>query len=105
MGLGVFLGTINVFYRDVEHTIQVLIQFWFWLTPIVYVAQVIPPSAAALLSFNPLWPLIDSLHVIFLERQFPCWDQLLYPAVLSIALAFLGIFVFGRLQGEIVDEL
>ena len=38
LGLGVLLGTINVSYRDVEPTISMLVQFWFWLTPIVYPA-------------------------------------------------------------------
>jgi lipopolysaccharide transport system permease protein len=35
LGLGVLLGTINVFYRDVEQTTSLVLDFWFWLTPIV----------------------------------------------------------------------
>ena len=35
IGLGVFTGTINVFFRDVGNFMGVVLQFWFWLTPIV----------------------------------------------------------------------
>jgi len=36
LGLGIFLGTLNVFFRDVGQLTGVVLQFWFWLTPIVY---------------------------------------------------------------------
>jgi lipopolysaccharide transport system permease protein len=103
IGFGVFLGVINVFYRDVEQTVRVILQFWFWLTPIVYVS--VPEAVKVVLTVNPLWPIIDAMHRIFVDGVYPVWETLLYPALLSIVMVFLGMFAFWRLQGEIVDEL
>jgi lipopolysaccharide transport system permease protein len=104
-GLGVLLATVNVFYRDVQQFVSVALQFWFWLTPIVYVASVLPPAVSRVLAWNPMWPLIDAYHRIFLHAQAPVWGSLLYPAGVATALLLLGLFAFKRLQGEITDEL
>ena len=105
MGLGIFLATINVFYRDVNQTVGVVLQFWFWLTPIVYPPRILPSFVSEVMSWNPIWPLIDAYHMIFLENQLPAWNTLLYPACLAAIFITLGFIAFIRLQGEIVDEL
>ena len=105
MGLGMLLATINVFYRDVQQMVQVVLQFWFWLTPIVYVAPTLPPTAQRILDLNPLWPLIQAYQGIFLEHQMPDWAGLIYPLLLALFFLVLGVFAFFKLQGEIVDEL
>jgi lipopolysaccharide transport system permease protein len=105
MGLGLFLATINVFYRDVEQSTNLVLQFWFWLTPIVYPAGALPQPAQAILRWNPMWPVVQAMQEIFVENRFPDWSALAYPLVLAIALAFLARATFGRLANELVDEL
>jgi lipopolysaccharide transport system permease protein len=105
IGLGMLLGTINVFYRDVEQTTGMLLQFWFWLTPIVYPGRALPGVAADLLAWNPLWPIVQFAQAIFLEGRVPPWSTLAWPAVVPVALLVLGLVAFRRLSGEIVDEL
>ncbi|MEZ0328928.1 MAG: ABC transporter permease [Dissulfuribacterales bacterium] len=105
VGLGILLGTINVFYRDVEQTLSIVLQFWFWLTPIVYVTKTLPEFVAAVMAWNPMWPIIRAMHVIFLEARFPEWQSLIYPGILAVICLYLGIFAFRKLGGEIVDEL
>jgi lipopolysaccharide transport system permease protein len=105
IGLGMLLGTINVFYRDVEQTTGMLLQFWFWLTPIVYPGRALPGVAADLLAWNPLWPIVQFAQAIFLEGRVPPWSTLAWPAVVTVALLVLGLVAFRRLSGEIVDEL
>lgn len=103
IGFGIFLGVINVFYRDVEKAINVIMQFWFWLTPIVYVN--FPEPLEIFLKLNPVWPIIDAMHQVFVYGSFPKWDAIFYPLMLSVLMVFLGMFSFWKLQGEIVDEL
>ncbi len=105
LGLGMFLATINVFYRDVQQTVQVVLQFWFWLTPIVYLGSTLPDSVQSILKWNPLLPLIKAYQGIFLEHHVPDWTGLIYPLILALFFSVLGIFAFHKLQGEIVDEL
>lgn len=105
MGLGILLATVNVFYRDVGQSVGVVLQFWFWLTPVVYVPSVLPEQVRNLLEWNPVWPLIRAYQEIFLDGKMPGWVSLIYPASLAVVLVFLGMFGFLRLQGQIVDEL
>lgn len=105
VGLGLLLATVNVFYRDIEQSISIVLQFWFWLTPIVYPAAAVPEGVRAVLAWNPLWPLIRAVQDIFLERRFPEWQSLAYPAVLSVVFLTLAYHVFVRLGDELVDEL
>jgi len=105
VGLGVLLGTVNVFYRDVEQSTGLILQFWFWLTPIVYPADALPEFAKAILSWNPLWPIARAMQDIFLNQRFPEWSTLVYPVVFAMVLVTLGRNAFNRLANELVDEL
>ena len=105
LGLGVLLGTINVFYRDVEQSTTMLLQFWFWLTPIVYPGRALPGFFASVLEWNPMWPIVSFAQTIFLEDRVPEWSLLIYPTVVAILLVGLGLVAFRKLSGEIVDEL
>jgi len=105
LGLGVLLGTVNVFYRDVEQATSMVLQFWFWLTPIVYPARALPEWLSGVLGWNPMWPIVQFAQAIFLDDRVPAWSTLLYPALLAAALLVLGLYTFRRLSGEIVDEL
>lgn len=45
VGLGVTLGVLNVFFRDVGQFFGIFLSFWFWLTPIVYSPSILPQAA------------------------------------------------------------
>lgn len=105
MGLGLLLATINVFYRDVEQSAGVLLQFWFWMTPIVYPAEALPAAARSILALNPMWPVVRAMQAIFVENRFPDWATLAYPLILAVVLALLARAAFERLAHELADEL
>jgi len=105
LGLGVLLGTVNVFYRDVEQSTAIVIQFWFWLTPIVYPGEALPAAVKSVLRWNPLWPAVEAMQDIFVNKRFPEWSTLLYPLLVAIAFVTLARAAFNRLAPEIVDEL
>jgi lipopolysaccharide transport system permease protein len=105
VGLGILLATVNVFYRDIQQTLGLIMQFWFWLTPIVYLPSGLPAPVETILQLNPMWPIIRGYQTIFLNQLSPDWWGLLYPAFLAILLLSLGLAAFRQLQGEIVDEL
>jgi lipopolysaccharide transport system permease protein len=105
LGLGVLLATVNVFYRDIEHSMALILNFWFWLTPIVYPSRALPDAWKAVLDWNPIAPLVRAVQAVFLDAHFPDWACLAYPAGLAVVLLVAGGAAFARLSGEIVDEL
>ncbi len=105
IGLGVFLGTLNVFFRDVGQFTSVILQFWFWLTPIVYTTKILPEGVRDVMRFNPLQPLMVAYQTIYLDRQLPDFSSLLPLLVLTLAFLVLGAHFFLSRVGELVDEL
>jgi lipopolysaccharide transport system permease protein len=105
VGLGLVLGVINVFFRDVAQAVAVALQFWFWLTPIVYPLSAVPEGVRDLITWNPIFPLISSYQRIIVEHQWPAWDHLWAVCVLAGVVAAISETVFRHLSGALVDEL
>jgi lipopolysaccharide transport system permease protein len=105
LGLGIFLGTLNVFFRDISQAINIILQFWFWLTPIVYPLQAVPEKFYWLFSVNPMFSIIRSYQDIFLTNKWPLWQTLTPALLLAIFLLLIGHLVFVKLNREMVDEL
>jgi lipopolysaccharide transport system permease protein len=104
-GLGVLFGTLNVFLRDIQQIVGIGMQFWFWLTPIVYPEAALPGFARDLLAFNPVAPLISAFHAIFVEARMPAWGTLTIPLATAMVALVLGALTFRTYADEIVDEL
>ncbi|MDP2804933.1 MAG: ABC transporter permease [Gallionellaceae bacterium] len=105
IGLGVTLGVLNVFFRDVGQLFGIVIQFWFWLTPIVYPVSILPESVRSLMSYNPLANLIGAFQDILVTHQWPAWQGLWPVTILAVAMCALGMRLFRKHAGEMVDEL
>jgi lipopolysaccharide transport system permease protein len=105
LGLGIFLGTLNVFFRDVGQLTGIVVQFWFWLTPIVYVFDSMPAAARNVLQYNPLQPLMVAYQGIFLNQRLPDFASLAPLAALTTFFLILGARFFLSRVGELVDEL
>lgn len=105
IGLGVGLGVLNVFFRDVGQFFGIFIQFWFWLTPIVYPMSILPESVSHLLQFNPMVNLIIACQDILVFGRWPNWESLLSVSLITVALCFISLRLFTKNVGEMVDEL
>ncbi|MFW2131571.1 ABC transporter permease [Ectothiorhodospira haloalkaliphila] len=104
-GLGVTLGVLNVFFRDVGQLYAVILQFWFWLTPIVYPVAILPDAAQQLMQLNPMAPLIGAYQTIFVQGSWPDWVSLLPVTLLAILLCVLGMHLYRKHGHDMVDEL
>ncbi|CAI1537661.1 ABC transporter permease [Serratia proteamaculans] len=105
VGLGMTLGVMNVFFRDVGQFVGVLLQFWFWFTPIVYVLSSLPEWARKLLMYNPMARVMQSYQSIFAYHQQPNWYSLLPVLVLAIIFCTFGMRLFRKHAADMVDEL
>lgn len=105
IGLGLVLGVLNVFFRDVGQFFGIFIQFWFWLTPIVYPVAILPEAVRGLLAWNPLAAIIIGYQTVLVNGAAPQWRSLLPALACAIVLCLLGLTLFRKRAGEMVDEL
>jgi lipopolysaccharide transport system permease protein len=105
VGLGVFLGVANVFFRDVAQGVGIAMQFWFWLTPIIYPMSIVPEWVRPVIRANPMTPLAVAYQDILLAHRWPEWGSLVVPAVVAFLVGVGGFIFFRKRVGEMVDEL
>ena len=105
VGLGMLLACGNVFFRDIEQVALASFTLWFFLTPILYPKALIPASVERILMLNPMVGIVDSLRSMILDGTFSPDLSLIYSAGVAIALAYLGIYAFGRCRGFFADYL
>ena len=105
IGLGISLGMLNVFFRDVGQFFGIFLTFWFWLTPIVYPMSILPEGIQPLMRWNPMYRLITAYQDVLVYNRWPNWYSLWPVAVLAVLLCIYGLYLFRRRSGEMVDEL
>ena len=105
IGLGMILGVLNVFFRDVGHFFGIFLQFWFWLTPVVYPISIIPDRFRALIAWNPMALIVEAFQAIFVQNQWPDWESLWFVFLLAIFFCLIGFKLFRQHAGDMVDEL
>ena len=105
IGLGISTGVLNVFFRDVGQFFGIVLQFWFWLTPIVYVSNILPEWVRGYMQYNPLVPIIEGFHAILVHAKWPDWGSLWLVGVEALILCIVGLRLFRRHSGDMVDEL
>ena len=105
VGLGLALGVLNVFMRDIGQAVPVLMQFLFWFTPIVYMVNIIPERYQGFLKFNPLIPVVTSYQDVLLYNRAPNWMILGQTALITLALLAFSLLIFRKGSTEMVDQL
>ncbi len=104
-GIGLILGVINVFVRDVSQVVPIFLQVLFWFTPIVYPISIIPAEYVSWMSLNPLVPIIEAYHNILMYDQAPDMTSFLHLNVIGLAITLVGLLMFRRASPEMVDVL
>jgi len=104
-GIGLFLGVLNVFIRDIGQIMEVVMQFWFWLTPIVYMESIVPQKYHILFMLNPMTGIVEGFQNILLYDKAPNFGHLLYPAVFAFFSLLLAMLLFYRAREEMTDLL
>ncbi|MGA2436504.1 MAG: ABC transporter permease, partial [Bryobacteraceae bacterium] len=102
-GLCWFMAALGTYVRDLGHVNGFLLTLWFFLTPICYPAESLPKSLMPVLSHNPLFLLVRSYRMVFLEGRYPDPATLCELWAIASAVFFLGYAWFHRLQKDFAD--
>lgn len=104
MGVILLIASVDVFFRDLEHLIEVLLTLMFYITPILYPLDQVPDAWKPVLLINPMTSLIEAWRELFVHNSLPGLD--LWPALVFTAGALVvGVTVFRRLEPEFADAL
>jgi lipopolysaccharide transport system permease protein len=105
VGLAYPLAALNVTFRDTQHTLGVLLQMLFYLTPIFYDLNSVPKEFQPLYQLNPMVPLIEAYRAILLKGTQPDWQALLIVSLVVAVILPIGLAIFRRQSNTFVEEL
>lgn len=105
LGIGLIMGVLNVFIRDVSQAVPIFIQMLFWFTPIIYPVSIIPDDYHHWLDFNPLYHIISAYQGIILYGEDPNISTLGVLAISTFLILLMSLYLYRRSREEMVDEL
>lgn len=104
-GLALVLGSLNVFYRDVQHLVANALTLLFFLCPILYPVEVVPEQLRFTLEYNPLAQLTIFYQELLLDQKLPDPVPFLFVSIFAIACVLLGMFSYERHRERFAEAL
>lgn len=105
VSLAYILAALNVTFRDTQHTLGVLLQLFFYLTPIFYSISNVPSGYQLLYFLNPMVHIVTAYRAILIEGTQPHWLPLAVIAVGTALFLPVGLQFFSRQSDRFVEEL
>ena len=105
LGLSWMLSALNVFLRDIGQIIGVVVNIWFFLTPIIYPRHVIPEKYQGLYGLNPMLNAVEGYRAALLGKTDFSMESLLYLFLPALVMFSLGGMVFKKLKPAFADAL
>jgi len=101
--LGFVVATLLVFLRDLREVTGIVLQIWFWFTPIVYVVDIVPDFVRGFFVYNPAYLFVKAYQDVLVFNRAPDIDSLMILAVLGHVLLAVGYVLFKRLEKDVRD--
>jgi len=105
LGLSLLSSVAYIKVRDVQHILSIVFQALFYLTPIIYPLDVLPPHYRSLFLLNPFYYFVETLRAPVYQSVLPAPDVILTAAGLTVLALAAGLFLFLRKEKEFVFHL
>ena len=105
LGIALILSSVTVYFRDLQHFIGVLLQLFFYATPIVYSVETIPENFRWILKYDPMTYIINGYRDIFYNQCRPDLSELGILFLISLGIIVIGYLIFNKLQRKFAEEL
>lgn len=104
LGISLVVASVNVYFRDITHLVGVVLNLWFYATPIMYSTDMLPPKVQSVLSLNPATHLVGAWRVVLLDNRLDM-AALGMLGTISLSVLLFGLLVFRRLERGFADVL
>ena len=105
VGFTLATSAMNVFYRDVNPVVQIVLQLWLYLTPVAYPLAAVSPRYRALFMLNPLSAIVEGFRASLVFGRAPDWQLTAISAAITIALFTAAFIMFKRMDKYFADVI
>ena len=104
-GLALFISALQVFLRDVSQILPPMMTFWFFTTPILYSASILPPQFAVVMKFNQMAWYVGRLRDFLLLGNYSVSIQDMIVPALTLVIFWASLVFFRRFSAHFEDFL
>ena len=105
-GFGYLAAGLTVFLRDIPQTLGVILNIWFYATPLVYPASAIPEQWRSLIFWlNPIAAIAEVYRDIVLVGEIKHWGEWGVSSLIAVVMFFGGLWCYRRLRPAFADVL
>ncbi len=105
LAMSFILSSITVYLRDLEYVINAIMMLWFYLTPVLYSADLIPTKYQLIYNLNPMTPIINAYRDILYYQVSPQLNGLLILFGFVIVLLVVGYIIFKKCERNFAEEI
>jgi ABC-type polysaccharide/polyol phosphate export permease len=105
IGIALLLSALTTAWRDVAHFTEVALVLVFWLTPIVYPAEMVPASWRAALALSPPAAFAAAYQDVLFWGRLPAWTTAASAVISTMTAAVLGLVVFRTMSPAFVERV
>lgn len=105
LGVGLWLTSLMVRYRDIRYVIPFLTQVWFYVTPVAYSATLIPERWRIWAAVNPLTGVVEFFRWMLLRQGQAPLGGILLSILVGVIVLLTGLWLFQKLETEFSDIL
>lgn len=105
VGVGCWLAALNVRFRDVQVAVPLLVQLWFFCTPIAYPSSIVPEEWRTVFAVNPMVTAVDGFRAALLGTPDLQLRAVAVSASVAVALLLTGVAFFWRTEDTIADVI
>ena len=105
LGLSFIVSALNVYLRDLEHILGILLMSLFYVTPIIYPVEMVPDKFISWMKLNPMLHMVMAFQDILYYKRNPDFQTLLVIMISSMVIIVIGYIIFQKLQRNFVEEL
>jgi ABC-type polysaccharide/polyol phosphate export permease len=102
LGAAFFFATLNVFYRDVSHIVQVILQVWFYVSPVLYSLDFVPQRYRWLFRLNPLLYMLNGFRLSIYYGLLPSVPSMVLSLGFGLISLVIGYAVFRHYEKSFV---
>lgn len=103
LGVGMWLSTLNVQYRDVRYVVPFLTQVWLFATPVAYSSSLLAEPWRTLYGLNPMVGVVDGFRWALLGVRTPPGPVIGVSAVVALAVLLTGAAYLRRMERTFAD--
>ncbi len=101
--LGVIFSLLTPFFKDFKEAIPIIVQLWFWMTPIVYMKEMLSNKYPSLLTYNPFYHFVHIYQDIFLYSKAPSIDSIAVILAISTIALLIAAYLYKKMLSAIKD--